>query len=66
LTHRANALVLFDNCWSCPEVADAPLLNDDTTGGMAQNVLNTAGIEGLTSFDMVGNPGLLSPRRNAL
>jgi hypothetical protein len=31
LTRRANALVLLDDGWSCQEVADALLLNDDTT-----------------------------------
>jgi hypothetical protein len=33
LMRRAKALVLFDNCWSCQEGADALLLNDDTIRG---------------------------------
>jgi transposase len=33
LTRRANALVLLDDGWSCQEVADALLLNDDTIRG---------------------------------
>ncbi len=31
LTRRANALVLLDDGWNCQEVADALLLNDDTS-----------------------------------
>jgi hypothetical protein len=30
VTRRANTLVLLDDGWSCQEVADAFLLNDDT------------------------------------
>src|SRR5271170_5423236 len=33
VTRRANALVLLDGGWSCQEVADALLLNDDTIRG---------------------------------
>src|SRR5271170_525604 len=33
VTRRANALVLLDDGWSCQEVADALLLNDDTIRG---------------------------------
>ena len=51
LTRRANALVLLDDGWSCQEVADALLLNDDTIRNW-HKLFEQRGIEGLTSFDM--------------
>src|SRR6202047_898743 len=59
LTRRANALVLLDGGWSCQEVADALLMNDDTIGGW-HKLFEQRGIEGLTSFDMGGSAGFLS------
>jgi hypothetical protein len=59
LMRRAKALVLFDNCWSCQEGADALLLNDDTIRGW-HKLFEQRGIEGLTSFDMGGSAGFLS------
>jgi hypothetical protein len=59
LMRRAKALVLFDNCWSCQEGADALLLNDDTIRGW-HKLFERRGIEGLTSFDMGGSAGFLS------
>jgi transposase len=59
LTRRANALVLLDKGWSCQEVADALLLNDDTIRGW-HKLFEQRGIEGLTSFDMGGSAGFLS------
>jgi transposase len=59
LTRRANALVLLDDGWSCQEVADALLLNDDTIRGW-HKLFEQRGIEGLTSFDMGGSTGFLS------
>jgi hypothetical protein len=56
LTRRANALVLLDGGWSCQEVADALLLNDDTIRGW-HNLFEERGIEGLTGFDMGGSAG---------
>jgi transposase len=59
LTRRANAVVLLDDGWSCQQVADALLLNDDTIRGW-HKLFEQRGIEGLTSFDMGGSTGFLS------
>ena len=59
LTRRANALVLLDDGWSCQEVADALLLNDDTIRGW-HKLFEQRGIEGLTSFDVGGSASFLS------
>jgi transposase len=59
VTRRANALVLLDKGWSCQEVADALLLNDDTIRGW-HKLFEQRGIEGLTSFDMGGSAGFLT------
>jgi transposase len=59
VTRRANAVVLLDGGWSCQEVADALLMNDDTIRGW-HKLFEQRGIEGLTSFDMGGSAGFLS------
>jgi len=59
VTRRANALVLLDGGWSCQEVADALLMNDDTIRGW-HKLFEQRGFEGLTSFDMGGSAGFLS------
>jgi transposase len=59
VTRRANALVLLDDGWSCQEVADALLLNDDTIRGWLK-LFEQRGIEGLTSFDMGGSASFLN------
>jgi len=59
VTRRANALVLLDKGWSCQEVANASLLNDDTIRGWFK-LFEQRGIEGLTSFDMGGSASFLS------
>ena len=59
VTPRANALVLLDDGWSCQEVADALLLNDDTIRGWLK-LFEQRGIEGQASFDMGGSASLLS------
>jgi transposase len=59
VTRRANALVLLDGGWSCQEVADALLLNDDTIRGW-RKLFEERGFEGLTSFDMGGSASFLS------
>ena len=46
-----NALVLLDDGFSCQEVADAFLLNDDTIRGWFK-LFEQRGIEGLTIFDV--------------
>ena len=58
MTRRANALVLLDDGWSCQEVADAFLLNDDTIRGWFK-LFEQRGIEGLTSFDVGGSASFL-------
>ena len=64
VTRRANALVLLDAGWSCREVADALLLDDDTIRGW-RKLYEQRGIEGLTSFDMGGSAGFLSAAQEA-
>src|SRR6516164_1069762 len=59
LTRRANALVLLDDGWSCQEVADALLLNDDTSRNW-HKLFEQRGIEGLTSFDIGGSASFLT------
>src|SRR6201989_1690911 len=59
LTRRANALVLLDDGWSCQEVADALLLNDDTIRGW-HKFFEQSGIEGLSRLDMGGSASFLS------
>jgi Homeodomain-like domain len=46
VTRRANAVVLLDDGWSCQEVADALLLNDDTIRNW-HKLFEQRGIEGL-------------------
>ena len=59
VTRRANALVLLDDGWSCQDVADALLLNDDTIRSW-HKLFEQRGIEGLTSFDVGGSARFLS------
>jgi transposase len=59
VTRRANALVLLDKGWSCRQVAQALLLDDDTIRGW-HKLFEQRGIEGLTSFDVGGSAGFLS------
>jgi len=59
VTRRANALVLLDDGWSCQQVAEAFLLNDDTIRGW-HKLFEQRGIEGLTSFDVGGSASFLS------
>src|SRR5664279_4457181 len=53
VSRRANALVLLDKGWSCQQVADALLLDDDTIRGW-RKLFEQRGIEGITSFDVGG------------
>jgi transposase len=59
VTRRANALVLLDGGWSCRQVAEALLLNDDTIRDW-HKLFEQRGIEGLTSFDVGGSASFLS------
>jgi len=53
VSRRANALVLLDQGWSCQQVADALLLDDDTIRGW-RKLFERRGIEGITGFDVGG------------
>jgi transposase len=59
VAHRANALALLDEGWSCAEVARALLLDDDTVRSW-HKLFEQRGIEGLTNFDMGGSAGFLT------
>ena len=62
VTRRANALVLLDDGWSCQQVANAFLLDDDTIRGW-RKLFEQRGIEGLTSFDVGGSTSYLSAKQ---
>lgn len=53
VTRRANAVVLLDGGWSVHEVAKVLLFGEDTVRGWFKQ-FEQRGIEGLTSFDMMG------------
>src|SRR5450756_2447796 len=59
VTRRANALVLLDAGWSCQQVANAFLPDDDTVRGW-RRLFEQRGIEGLTSFDVGGSASYLT------
>jgi len=59
LARRANAIVLLDKGWSCMEVAEALLLDDDTVRGWYR-LFAEEGIDGLRRFDGGGGTSLLS------
>ena len=64
VSRRANALVLLDKGWSCQQVADALLLDDDTIRGW-RKLFEQRGIEGIASFDVghAAKPGKTKTRR---
>jgi transposase len=62
VTRRANALVLLDKGWSCQQVANAFLLDDDTIRGW-RKLFEHRGIEGLTSFDVGGSASYLTAKQ---
>src|SRR5450756_2713249 len=62
VSRRANALVLLDKGWSCQQVADALLLDDDTIRGW-RKLFEQRGIEGITSFDVGGSASYLSVKQ---
>ena len=62
VTRRANALVLLDAGWSCQQVANAFLLDDDTVRGW-RRLFEQRGIEGLTSFDVGGSASYMTARQ---
>src|ERR1035441_2118635 len=62
VSRGANALVLLDKGWSCQQVADALLLDDDTIRGW-RKLFEQRGIEGITSFDVGGSASYLSVKQ---
>src|SRR5450756_1671019 len=54
VSRRANALVLLDKGWSCQQVADALLLDDDTIRGW-HGLFVSKGLEGLARFEAGGS-----------
>ena len=62
VSRRANALVLLDKGWSCKQVGQALLLDDDTVRGW-HKLFEQRGIEGITSFDVGGSTSYLSVKQ---
>jgi transposase len=54
LARRANALLLLDKGWSCAEVAEALLLDDDTVRDW-HKLYEEGGVCGLTRFEVGGS-----------
>ena len=54
--------MLLDKGWSCQQVADALLLDDDTIRGW-RKLFEQRGIEGITSFDVGGSASYLSVKQ---
>src|SRR5450759_3570113 len=62
VSRRANSFVLCDKGWSCQQVDDALLLDDDTIRGGGK-LVEQRGIEGITSFDVGGSASDLSVKQ---
>ena len=62
VSRRANALVLLDEGWSCQQVADALLLDDDTIRGW-RKLFEQRGVEGITGFDVGGSASYLGVKQ---
>jgi transposase len=56
---RANAIILLDRGWSCAEVADALLIDDDTVRSW-QKLYAEHGLTGLVVFNHLGSASHLS------
>ena len=56
---RANAIILLDKGWSCQEVADALLIDDDTVRSW-HRLYDEHGLTGLVVFDVGGSYSRLS------
>ena len=54
MAHRANAIILLDQGWSCERVAEALLLDDDTVRNW-HRAFERGGIEALKTFDHEGS-----------
>ena len=64
MARRANAVVLLDLGWSCMQVAEALLLDDDTVRGWYGRFAE-GGIAGLGRFDAGGSVGYLNAEQEA-
>src|SRR5258706_3155247 len=58
-SRRANAIILLDKGWSCQEVADALLIDDDTVRSW-HRLYDEHGLTGLVVFDVGGSCSRLS------
>jgi transposase len=56
---RANAIILLDKGWSCQEVAEALLIDDDTVRSW-RKLYDEHGLTGLVVFDVGGSHSRLS------
>src|SRR5471032_3278747 len=59
LARRANAVLLLDKGWSCVEVAEALLLDDETVRNW-HKIYGESGVSGLTRFEVGGSASQLS------
>ena len=59
LARRANAVLLLDKGWSCVEVAEALLLDDETVRDW-HKIYGESGVSGLTRFEVGGSASQLS------
>ena len=62
---RANAIILLDRSWSCQEVADALLIDDDTVRSWCK-IYHDHGITGLVVFDVGGSHSRLCVEQEAV
>jgi transposase len=61
---RANAIILLDKSWSCQEVAEALLIDDDTARSW-RRLYDEHGLTGLVVFDVGGSHSRLSAEQEA-
>lgn len=64
VTRRANAIILLDKGWSCEEVAEAFLIDDDTVRSWHE-LYQEQGLGGLVNFDVGGGHSRLSADQEA-
>jgi transposase len=64
IARRANAIVLLDAGWSCTQVADALLLDDDTVRTW-HGLFVAYGVDGLATFDAGGSACRMSVQQQA-
>ena len=59
VARRANAILLLDKGWNCASVSDALFIDDDTVRKW-HDLFVTAGVEGLSRFEISGSVDFLS------